>query len=574
MTLKAILATAAILATSYPASAAMAQSPSGTTEQACADFGWLLGAWDAYSPWGDQSKPANGTLVFTLAADGSVEGRIGQAGHFTAEGYTDGMLVYRGFRTVRSYGADGVTRFQSFDGQFYYHDRGRWEDHSIGVRQTGELYMLPTAISRLGGGGPFRKRGSQAPAGRCGTDSDRQSDPATAPRPPAPAAPAAPASDRPLPEAAENKRPRCDQITYVGLLNPQTGKVIADFTAATESIAVFDPSLPGARLYPSPITSSANIPSFLTAEQYLVFDAIETEVAALVTNRGADDWLKSTRNRLLQLHRQASDRYEAAGTKADDAFEPCPLYSEPSPFALLVEAEAAVAALRARRDTRIKPMLARAGVLNEALLRRFYGELDDTRSLDSKAKTWAKERFAEAFASEAVAPQKIEALIPQLDSLQALYRRLESEGTPVSDAQRDADLAAALEKAGIAYDPKRDVDPQGSTAGKISRKLYDYTRNYIVGPGPQDLFAYYSKVAGYVGLAKDTAEIVNALKNLYDLWGVGRELMPTTLAVTEGRAYLAGLVARYDRVEAEYLAMRTDFEKAVTDSGRRGVRSD
>ncbi|MXO89787.1 hypothetical protein [Pontixanthobacter aquaemixtae] len=121
-------------------------------------FAWLLGTWDSYSPWGDQTRPTGGTLVFTIGTGGKVEGRIGKLNERQKElGYSSGMLVYRGFYDVRSYGSDGTTRFESFDGEFLqiHNESSEWRAESIGVRQNGILYQSPPAYSHLGG--PFRK---------------------------------------------------------------------------------------------------------------------------------------------------------------------------------------------------------------------------------------------------------------------------------------------------------------------------------------------------------------------------------------------------------------------------------
>lgn len=132
-------------------------------EQACSEFSWLLGTWNSYSPWRDHSDPTGGTLVFTMGAGGSVEGRIGSLNNYMEDkGYVAGMLVYRGFREVRVYGPNRTTYYET-SGEFYQIDNGEgyWRVDGVGERENGDLYMSPPALSHLSGHGPFRKAGSQ-----------------------------------------------------------------------------------------------------------------------------------------------------------------------------------------------------------------------------------------------------------------------------------------------------------------------------------------------------------------------------------------------------------------------------
>jgi len=155
-----ILTSLAPFALAWP-QAASAQSPQ--IEQACNDFGWLLGTWNSFSPWRDQSDPTGGTLVFTMGAGGSVEGRIGSLNNYMEEeGYEAGMLVYRGFREVRVYGPNRTTYYET-SGEFYQVDDGvgYWRVDGVGERENGDLYMSPPALGHLSGHGPFRKAGSQ-----------------------------------------------------------------------------------------------------------------------------------------------------------------------------------------------------------------------------------------------------------------------------------------------------------------------------------------------------------------------------------------------------------------------------
>ncbi|MCB2083458.1 MAG: hypothetical protein KDD90_05330 [Sphingomonadaceae bacterium] len=125
-------------------------------------FGWLLGTWETYSPWGDRSNPTGGTVIFSAGADGTVTGRIGRLNSYMEDkGYKPGMIVFRGFSEVLSFGPDGTDRFETRDGEFYQIDRdgASWRADSIGVRQDGELHLTPPAVSRMSGHGPLRKQG-------------------------------------------------------------------------------------------------------------------------------------------------------------------------------------------------------------------------------------------------------------------------------------------------------------------------------------------------------------------------------------------------------------------------------
>ncbi len=152
---------------------AFAQSSGTQLERRCDDFGWLLGTWTSYSPWGDHTDPTGGTLVFTLSADGGVEGRLTSLNQYTEEyGYQPGMIVFRGFREVFHYGPDGTTQHESRDGEMFVIDvtatydpeqqRGYWDPSVIGIRpESGFLYLNPTGKSHLSGHGEWRKKSGQ-----------------------------------------------------------------------------------------------------------------------------------------------------------------------------------------------------------------------------------------------------------------------------------------------------------------------------------------------------------------------------------------------------------------------------
>lgn len=159
----------AVAATGAFPTESLAQPADTGLERKCNDFAWLLGSWTSYSPYGDHSDPTDGTLVFTMAADGSVEGRLTSLNPYAEEhGYREGMVVFRGFREVYHYGPDGTTRHESRDGEFYVldvtarHDpdqqRGYWEGGMLGeVTASGYLYLNPVGRGHLSNYGEWRK---------------------------------------------------------------------------------------------------------------------------------------------------------------------------------------------------------------------------------------------------------------------------------------------------------------------------------------------------------------------------------------------------------------------------------
>ncbi|MCK0128650.1 hypothetical protein [Erythrobacter sp. F6033] len=540
-------------------------------EERRATFAWLLGTWNGDHMFGPNSNRSGAAVTFYLEQDGTVSARLDRLSPWM-ESSEKRFRDMVGKRIIRGINASGAPRSvwsnSASGGEVFDKNSGNWTNLGIIYvsRDDGKL-------SHLGAMSDFshwvKVSGSAGSTGTRDAPSSRNTTPSS---PGAKSADPQPNAE-PTQDSSDDSQRRCHLITYIELLTKGTSKAITDFDQKTDRIAVYDDSLPAVRLYPSPIKSSADIPDFMTAEQYLTLDRLEVLVAETVKNRGPDDALKGYRTALITMHRRAADQYEGAGIRAADAFKPCPDYSESVPQAFLLAAETNMDALRQRRDKQLKPLLAEADALNETLMRKFYGELDDARSLESKAKAWVSEQIKDAFKKEGVEPAKIDALIPQLDALRDQYRRLAEAGTPVSDQQQSADLAEALKRAGIAYDPARDVDKPLDTAQSITAKLFNYMKGQIVGPGPKDIFSYYSKVAGYVGLVKDTAEIINAMKNLYDLWGIRQELMPVALAAAEDRAYLIGLIERYDRVEAEYLTLQNRFKEEVNKSAAQGNRT-
>lgn len=561
-----------VLASAFWPTAAAAQPVLLKTSDSCEKWGWLLGTWDSFSPWADQTKPTGGTLIFTIGAGGTVEGKIGRLNSAMEEsGYTSGMVVFRGFGQVYSYGPDGTTTFESRDGEFLQIDgeASAWRPDAIGVRPNRNLYMTPPAISRLGGGGPFRKSGSQT-SSACGSGNAAETSEAAASG--GPGAEAREAETASTARDPDRKR-RCDQFSYTTLLNTSASRVIVNFDKATDETAGRGTAdLPGARLYPLPFDPRKDRPDFLSAEDARLISQIELLSGQATNNRGPDDWLGSARKQLHDLHVVARDLYDGAGKRASDNFEPCPPYEEARPYAKLTEAERLMADLRKRKSDYVMPLLAKADALNERLTREFYGELADASSLKDKAKGWALGEIRSFMDGEQIDKAKTEALLPQLDALQDTYRELEAAGTPVSDTQRQQDIAEAMRRAGIDYTPKSAADIADEHYDASYRKVASYILAKIVAEGAPAVLQRGSKYLGRAGAVLDVLEILNATKNAYSLWGVRQELMPTALALQESRAYLTALVDRYDRMEAEYATLKPAFKKAVSDSAALGEK--
>lgn len=536
-----------------------------------AQFAWLLGTWRADHMFGSNSNRSGARITFYLENDGTVSARLDKMSSWM-EGSEERFRAVLGKRFIRGIRTSGAPRsvwtHSASGGMVFDKNSGNWTN--LGIisvsREDGKLSHLGAMsdfahwIKISGPQGSTASRPADTAGGSSAGNKKLEIDSsATTGR-----ANDVNSDDQKLDE----KRRRCiHQPTYATLLNTSTGRTIKNFTDATDTVARYDPGLPAARLYPSPIESSADIPEFLQAEDYLVLDSLEVITNEMVVNRGPDDWLKEHRNRIRQLHVLARDQYDGVGKRAADGFKPCPAYSEPVPYSQLAKADKIMEELRKRRETVLKPMLAKGERLNEALTRELYSALAEANSLEDKAGVWLGQKIADTLRAEQIESRKIEALTPQLDALRDLYQRLEAAGTPVSDKQRDIDLAAALKKSGIEYDPAKGQQVGRDFAVEIGDEAFNFIGALMIQARAPDILKLSSRALGYVSLAKDTAEIINALKNLNSLWDVRQELLPTTLAVAEDRAYLIGLIQRYDSVEEEYKKLRKLFEKSVTNSG-------
>lgn len=545
-------------------------------KQQRAKFAWLLGTWQADHMFGSNSNRSGARVTFFLESDGTVSARLDKMSEWMEmdEKKFREVLGKTFIRGIRTSGRSRATWTHSaHEGMVFDKNSGNWTNLGIIYvsRKDGKLSSLG-AMSDFAHwvkvSGPQANSAPQT-GGTTNNVPERNQRATNIPSSAANGASDTRASDtRSSTPKVDEKRLRCiHQPTYATMLNTSTGRVIKNFTDATETVARYDPGLPRTRLYPSPIESSADIPEFLEAADYLVLDELEVITKEMVTNRGPDNWLKEKRNRIRQLHGLARDKYDGAAKRAADAFKPCPTYSEPVPYALLTEADKIMTELRQRRDNDLKPLLEKGEQLNEALTRKLYEELAAANSLENKAGSWLGKKISDTLQKERIEPRKIEALMPQLDALRDVYQRLEAAGTPVSDKQRDIDLVAALKKSGIDYSPTNGEKIVRELAVELGDEAFNAIGALMIQARAPDILKLGSRALGYVSLAKDTAEIINGLKNVVALWDIRQELMPVTLAVSEDRAYLIGLIDRYDRVEAEYEKLQKLFENSVSASG-------
>jgi len=569
LTLFALLATAVVTPQT-----ASAQAESGVSNDRCANFNWLLGTWSSYSPWGDQSAPSGGTLVFTMGANGTIEGRIGQMNSYMEEnGYASGMLVYRGFKEVRYYGPDRVTLYQSFGGEFFQVDRdGRaWRQDTIGVRPDGRLYMSPPSISRLSGHGPFRKSSTTQSSGECATDRNPTSDPTLSGANDQSKSNASSSQEPPTPD---RKRKKCKYPNYQILALGSSDSVIKRFEQDTNDFASYDSSLPGRRLYPNPVDSAAKIPvRYMDLEDYRTLSEMEALTAEIIDEGGLDKAFAQAMRDITKLYKEARGAYDLSARIADRRELPCPVFTDPDALPKITAGDAAMAALLARRKGELEKRLSSANALNEKLTRAFFSDLAETGSLDEKQKMFvedikqkAKDKLKAYLANEKLEPKQIEDLVPQLEALEARFEQMRAEGREVTDSLRDKELKDALKRSGIAYDPALTRSAKRDGQNAVGKAFLDTLQSEL-GPKPTGVFGQLAAAMSYFQAAKVSLETLNALKNLYTLFKTKEDLMPVALAVQEDRIYIRGLAERYDKLEAEYALMRRDFERAITEGG-------
>ena len=381
-------------------------------------------------------------------------------------------------------------------------------------------------------------------------------------------------SDR-QPDDPKNGK-KCDYPTYKVLPVSSMASVIAQFENDVDEVATYDPDMPSERMFPNPIGGAANIPvKYMDFNDYRALTRMEEITEEVVTESGPDKALKSEEKKIRRLYKEAQQSYDLSARLADLKDIPCPKFSDPDAYLKILEADKIMKALRKRRDGYLKGSLFAGERLNEKLTRAFYGDLADASSLSEKQEKFlaelnerAKRALKSRLTDEAIESPKIEALVPRLDALRNRYSKLESEGKKVSQKTRDNDLKNALQRSGINYDPTLVGSAKSNGQMSMGKAGLDYLKSTL-GPQATGFGKRLATAQGYFQAAMVTAESLNALKNYYSLFITEKELMPVALAVQENRAYLKGLVERYDILDQEYAIMRKKFEDAVTSGGSR-----
>lgn len=548
-------------------------------EERRAIFAWLLGTWRGDHMFGPNSSRAGAQVTFYLEADGTVSARLDKTSEWMDSSEKllaelVGQRFIRGISTSNS--APSVWTNSAGGGSVINKNDGQWTNLGIVYvdAETGKL-------SHLGGISDFShwvKISGSTAARPAGTTAAPGADPTPgtgsegAPAPATTAQPTAPASE----EAPTNNK-RCDYSFYSMLVGESTKSVIATFEHDVDEVATYDPDMPAGRLYPSPVESATDIPRFLDFEDYQALQRIEAVTGELIANSGPDAALIKAETQIRKLYLEARRQYDVAAQDAEARGEPCPKFTHQPAYQSVLQADQAMAQLRANRDQALQARMADATRLHEKMTRQFYSDLADASSIDekinkaqSKAYDLVKGQLKSMLTGEGIAAAKVEALAPQLDALRERYASMEAQGKPVSDAQRDKDLKAALKRSGIDYDPAiaRTAKRDGQTA--IGKMAYDYAASIILtanGKAPTGIIGKLSAMKGAVGNIKNHAEILNSLKNYYDLLGVEEDVLPLAVAVHENRAYITGLLQRYDIMEQEYALLRKNFENAVTSGG-------
>ncbi|MEP5936734.1 MAG: hypothetical protein ABJ239_00245 [Erythrobacter sp.] len=550
-------------------------------------FAWLVGTWRGDHMFGPNSTRAGAQVTFYLEADGTVSARLDKTSEWMdgSEKRLAGMVgqqIIRGISTsnpaptVWANSAGGGSVINKSDGQWtnlgiIYVDAetgklshlGAMSDFSHWVKISGTTAAKP-AGTNTGPGPTSPAEGTNAPS--TGAGSDGTSTPATR---------AQPANTVPEEEAPNNKR--CDYQFYKILVGDSTKSIVAAFENDVDEVATYDSDMPAARMYPSPVKSATDIPNFLTFDDYTSLRRIEALTTEIVANSGPDSALTNDANQIRLLFLEARRQYDIAAQDAAARRQPCPKFSDISGYQHVAAADKIMARIRNRRDGAVKGTLAETNRLREKMTKQFYSDLADASSIEEKVQKLqdkgyelAKKYLKSVLTGEQIEPEKVEDLTPQLDALRERYAQLEAQGKPISDAQRDKDLKAALKRSGIDYDPAIGRNAVSDGQKKIGSAAFDYAKSLITNPSGNPatgIFGRLSALKGKVSNVQAHAEILNSSKNYYDLLQVEKDVLPLALAVEEDRAYITGLVGRYDIVEQEYALLRSKFENAVSSGG-------
>lgn len=517
-----------------------------SADDECEKWGWLLGTWDSYSPWADQTAPTGGTLIFTLGAGGTIEGRIGKLNTaMDQSGYKPGMLVFRGFKEVRFYGANGTTRFQSFDGEFFQigNGAGVWRKDTIGVYQNGQLYKTPPAISRLGGGGPFRKSGTLsqttiADACRPATTSEERTSSSTGEATP-PADPPANGPERPA------RDEKCDWRTYFMRVRDD-GKKPLQSHASEASILVSgdDARVIDRKLFPY---VRAGFVSFDENEAITRWERIVDE---MIANQGADNWLKNLHGKMITgLEDTHRTYWQSAFSK-----EECPGFTESEGHPMYNLELASAQAIKDRIDDFLKPELEAAQKIKAAYMARTLRKLDNIGALDDKAAKVGKQVLNGALIKAGATEAQSERIVTALTKMREQANAKRDRDARTYQGPADRVIIAALEGIG--------ADTEGT-----SRRLHSLALGYARGTFLAEAKSPAASTAlGVLSLGRYAVEIANGLFDLGTIKVVEDRDLPTTNAVREDVAHLEVLIRRYELVHARFQRFDKEFRKLIADT--------
>jgi hypothetical protein len=549
-----------------------AQLPPETLEDRRKVFAWLLGTWRGDHMFGSSSNRSGALVTFFLESDGTVSARLDKMSpwmEMSEERFAD----FVGKRFIRGINSSGPPRHvwsnSASGGIVFNRNTGEWTN--LGIisvdRETGKLSHLGAMSDfshwvKVSGGSSSNWR---APTPKApDTPSPRK----TAANQPG-RHPAGHGTQTDLSTPSSTKK--CDYAAYQEHVGKSARLIIYQFEIDTDEVATYDPDMPSQRLFPSPISGAADIPvSYMDFADYRALTRMEEITEDVLIHSGPDKQLTDDANEIRRLYSEARQSYDLSAQLADQRRTQCPKFSDPDAYPKVAEADAIMDSLRRRRDELLKPRLAEGERLNEKLTREFFSDLAEASSLDEKQKklladlqSRAMRELKNRLTGEAIKPRKIENLVPQLEALRDRYSKRESEGKKVSQETRDKDLKEALKRSGIDYDPSLVRSAKRDGQISMGKAAFDYLFSTL-GPQVTGFGRHLTAAQSYFAAAKVTAESLNALKNLYSLFGTRDELMPVALAVQENRAYLTGLVRRYVVLEQEYAIMRKNFEDAIT----------
>ncbi|MEL7446647.1 MAG: hypothetical protein AAGK02_12690 [Pseudomonadota bacterium] len=529
-----VLAAGAFALASTPLHAQPSQAGSSTQTDEYLEtkreaFAWLIGTWESrYEGDGSFAKARSGAQIkFTMESDGTVIGQIVSTSELMREAkYSEGMYVFRGLeRPFTNAPGTSIYAVRTGGGQFRHITNccDEWRDTLVALHQgDSNLQLLPTAKGSLSGYAEWVKISGPGLA--------------TAPIP-----------------AANDK---CNIAAYNRFLNSEAGKLIDEFDRDTAGFADSDHTSPTSKRHPYVRAD------FVADEQDEEIRRWEALVREVIDNRGPDDFLRKTRRNVLTEYRDATTKYSAAARADAD----CPQPSEIAPYTHVMMGRAMGMAVQTRMTETLAEEVAQSGNVQEAYTRMFYEGLGDVGSLEGALGNAAVDAVKAVLFEDEVKPDKVEALVPQLEALRARYAELEAQGNPPDLFQTTKDMKEIFKRAGVDYDPSAtssDLFGAGISGGMSAADLF---RSMVLGKTlkPQ------GKFFGTLSVLFDLAEIGNALLDLKTLVGLNDDVMPVTLAVTEDAAHLAVLEERYRQFYDEFELFADEYDSLVKEAHRRG----